>query len=139
MKATTGAWSSPLENGIIAFLKELQPTLEAVIEEITFDYLTLDSMCRKLFMQMEQSIGVKAVEKSNPSGKWEERTTRSCHIVEAVLGDLNDAEEVQQRTGRAVVVPTLLTNKVVEVLQEYFKVEIGVVAVDGAENVENKI
>jgi hypothetical protein len=27
MKASAGAWSSPLQNGIISFLKELQPTI----------------------------------------------------------------------------------------------------------------
>jgi hypothetical protein len=55
---TSKAQSSYIATSTTSFLSALEPALTTALEEVSMDYLTLDTACRIFFEQMESRIGI---------------------------------------------------------------------------------
>jgi len=98
---SSDAESSYIIRDIIPFLKALQSALKSSFQELSTDYLTLDSACRIIFRQMESRMWYA---QSNPMGtniSWEEGTNQGKKIVLDVLDELIEAKNYGEETPLA--------------------------------------
>jgi hypothetical protein len=100
---TSKAQSSYIATSTTSFLSALEPALTTALEEVSMDYLTLDTACRNLFEQMESRIGVTNFKSTALSESRRMETSRGFKIVINVLGELRRAEESGKGTPIADV------------------------------------
>ncbi|KAH7069169.1 hypothetical protein BKA63DRAFT_556486 [Paraphoma chrysanthemicola] len=101
IRRSTGAWQSYIENGTISFLHALEPALKGVQEEIQFDYLTLDTVCRSLFRRIDGRLRTRLPPMKHVES-WEKQTTQSYDIVLAILNELVELEGIRKRNPNMI-------------------------------------
>lgn len=96
---------SMLEADPVLFLTHLQGDFEALVERISFDYMTVHCACKTLFERMQRRMGdVTQGKKKQPSaGDWASHTTYALDITHAVLGQLDRALVVEGMMRKGMV------------------------------------